>query len=328
MPLFVSDEKNPVINVTKIQACYFRSRQELLWDWFQEFYFISRTFNSCSNMGHLSLCTLLMIFGSMAGINCINTYTHDNGYYLVDTDCKGYSYGTVFGLSHHVCPEGQGFDSRTFSCVNSDTFNCTGNYLKRRPRSALNEPRRNILLNQLILPILQDMARDEETSKSLRYIFITAKSVYQIVMSEMFNNYQQSQGTSMHVSASTTNNAKERFLSKTRPTIERLMDKHLPLILRRFSQSFTTVNQGMEVINKNFNAHAGELRDSVITFVMKHKQILDSDSTYINSRNLPLLKRDFQPIKSVLLRVFDNYLRTRPLSWVNFINKRLDFLSL
>ncbi|GFW42344.1 chitin-binding type-2 domain-containing protein [Trichonephila clavipes] len=240
----------------------------------------------------------------------------------------GYFHFTPSGTSYHICPEGQEFDSRVLSCVNSSTFNCNENKLERRRRSTLNEPRRNILVNQLILPILQDMAKDEETSKNLRNIFRTAKSVYKLVIDEIFTNYQQSDGTSTHVSAATINFATDRFLSRTKPTIEKVMEKHLPLILRRFSEKFTTMSQSMEAINKNFNTHAGELRDSVIAFVMKHRQLLDSNSSYINSRTLPSLRRDFKPIKSVLLRIFDNYLRTRPMSWMNFINKKIDFLSL
>ncbi|GFY64363.1 chitin-binding type-2 domain-containing protein [Trichonephila inaurata madagascariensis] len=296
---------------------------------FRKFYYISRSFNSCDSMGYLPLCSLFMMFGFIVGINCTNNYTDYKGFYVAGADCKGYFYFTPSGPSYHICPEGQLFDSRILSCVISSTVNCNENKpMKKHRRSTLNEPRRNILMNQLILPILRDMAKDVETSKNLRYIFRTAKSVYQLVMQEKFANYQNSDGTSMHASAATVNFAKERFLSRTKPTIERVMEKHLPLILRRFSEKFTTMSQSMEEINKNFNTHAGELTDSVIAFVMKHRQLLDSDSSYINSKTLPSLRRDFRPIKSVLLRIFDDYLRTRPVSWMNFINTKLDFLSL
>ncbi|GFT96140.1 hypothetical protein NPIL_88981 [Nephila pilipes] len=173
------------------------------------------------------------------------------------------------------------------------------------------------------------MAKDRDTLIYIRYVFNAAKHFYTKVTREMTDNNQPSEGKFMHASSLTFKSAKSKFLSNTKPIIDMIMEKNMPIILRKISANVTVVLQSLDIIEANYKTLADELRTAVYVFLLKHKEFdLNSDSSYFNTHTLPLLRKDFERIKFIVLELFDEYLSTKTWSWINFINKRHAFLDM
>lgn len=165
------------------------------------------------------------------------------------------------------------------------------------------------------------MMSDATTKYELQYIFDAAKSSYNGVRQE---------STKSLVRRDTVVQAKRQFMSKTKSTMEMLLDKHFMMVLRKVIGNISVLFNSMGTVEANSGARSSELKAAAANFVKKHPMIILGSFylSFASQERIAQLKRDFIPVKNVAFDIIDDYLNEVPNNrWLWFIYDRNSFVA-
>ncbi|KAG8193268.1 hypothetical protein JTE90_027012 [Oedothorax gibbosus] len=193
----------------------------------------------------------------------------------------------------------------------------------------------NTVCSQLLLPIVFDMIDDPVTFHDLQKLFWSTKSVVSPILYEMMRNQHVQKGyhpygsaASYYIPQRTIDSALQRLHYETKPIIMKILERHLPMILRRVSQNVKLIVRTLEQIEARSGPKVKVLKLQVTSFVLRHGDLFGALGTrYINSRTLISMKKDLLPIKTTLLEIFMDYMSHQPNGWGNLLAHSISVLN-
>ncbi|KAF8778349.1 hypothetical protein HNY73_015080 [Argiope bruennichi] len=219
-----------------------------------------------------------------------------------------YHHCSPSGMMTLTCSEGDAFDYVTAKCIDAFLVDCGGHSGRFRRSS-----QQSSLLGKLILPIMDEMMSDKSTKRDLQYIFNVAKSSYESIR-------QVSKKSQVH--RDSVLQAKRQFMSQTKSTIERLLDKHFVMILRKIIGNRKVLYSNMGTVKDSSGTRSEDLKNAALEFVKKHPLIIFSSFyfSFASQERIAELKRDFIPVKNVAFDIIEDYLDNVPNNrWLWFV---------
>lgn len=180
----------------------------------------------------------------------------------------------------------------------------------------------NSILSQVLLPTIYDVLGDSESRYSVLKISISAKTAFTPLVWRMMQEqvYRTADGAIIQVERAVWNKAYRTFITESWPEIMKLVRKHYKPFMMRMAESQDQVLGTLDRLVKDDYQSAGVLRDHLYTFIQKHKGLFrKSTSTHVYFYSVPEILADLQPIKVSLMKLFVEYLRKSPNSWLNVI---------
>lgn len=182
----------------------------------------------------------------------------------------------------------------------------------------------NHIGSQLLQPILFDMIDDPVTFNDLQKLFWSTHSVLSPIFFEVMRNQNIQKGyhkyENVYIPQRTIDSALQRLHHQTKPILKKILERQLPMILRRVSQNVKLILKTLEQIEARSGPKVKVLKVQVTRFVLRHGDLFGPLGTkYINSRTLISLKKDLLNIKTTMLEIFMDYMSHQPNGWGNLL---------
>ncbi|KAG8193267.1 hypothetical protein JTE90_027011 [Oedothorax gibbosus] len=166
------------------------------------------------------------------------------------------------------------------------------------------------LTSRVIMPIIFNMTGDEETKFNLKKVFWSTKTAFAPLIYEMLKiqTSPNVDGEVIRVPHELVNNAKNFFLTETKPIIKTIFEKHLQFILMTCSKNTDLLMDSLNRLEDSSRGRSGLLKDHIQRFVRKHMEVLkSSDSTHFTTYTITEIKKDLRPIGVTLLQIVVDY---------------------
>lgn len=179
----------------------------------------------------------------------------------------------------------------------------------------------NTLTSQVFLPIIFELIDDPVTFNDLQKLFWSTQAMVSPIFYEMLKNQQSGRyGSAYYIPQATINAVLQRLDYETKPILRKIMERHLPMILKRVSQNVKLIMQTIVRVEARSGPKVHVLKMQLLNFMKRHGDMFGSaGSSYINSNTLVAIKRDLLPIKTTLFEIFMDYMSHTPNAWGNLL---------